>query len=272
MKFQYVISIFFLVIMLHASAQFNLGVMYANIHGASQVYGRAVEWHMKAVNQGHASVRYELDVMLEDTDGVSQDNQIALNWRGACALRLDGYDNHQDNTRAVEWYSGAANQENALDALSSWSDMWLDGGVFLQENIGAEEWYIEAANQESTLCARYCSAGIWSDGGGFFQENIRAEDWSSEAAKERYSEAAKERYSVFLQENIRAEDWSSEAAKKEYSSFGYGIDCPSEVQRQVEEWYITAANQESASTGNIHNVSSIYDIDLLHVNYSAPCE
>ena len=41
----------------HASAQYNLGVMYDTGKGALQDYKEAVKWYTKAAEQGHANAQ-----------------------------------------------------------------------------------------------------------------------------------------------------------------------------------------------------------------------
>ena len=43
----------------HASAQFNLGLMYARGLGVSEDDAEAVRWYRLAAEQGHASAQYK---------------------------------------------------------------------------------------------------------------------------------------------------------------------------------------------------------------------
>ncbi len=42
----------------HASAQFNLGLMYNNGLGVPQDYAEALQWYRKAAEQGHATAQF----------------------------------------------------------------------------------------------------------------------------------------------------------------------------------------------------------------------
>ena len=81
----------------HVSAQFYLGVMYANGLGVKQDYFKAVEWYTKAAKQGHASAQYNLGVMYANGQGVKQDYFKAVEWAGkACDNRNQlGCDNYK---------------------------------------------------------------------------------------------------------------------------------------------------------------------------------
>ncbi|KAG0077887.1 hypothetical protein BGZ93_003569, partial [Podila epicladia] len=41
----------------HADAQFNMGFLYEKGQGVTQDYTQAMEWHLKAADQGHASAQ-----------------------------------------------------------------------------------------------------------------------------------------------------------------------------------------------------------------------
>lgn len=64
----------------HASAQFNLGVMYGNGQGVAQDYQEAVKWYRLAAAQGHADAQSNLGVMYDNGQGVAQDDQEAVKW------------------------------------------------------------------------------------------------------------------------------------------------------------------------------------------------
>ncbi|MCA6064468.1 tetratricopeptide repeat protein, partial [Thalassolituus marinus] len=64
----------------YASAQFNLGVMYANGKGVPKDASQAVTWYRKAVEQGHASAHFNLGVMYANGEGVPKDYVQAAKW------------------------------------------------------------------------------------------------------------------------------------------------------------------------------------------------
>ena len=64
----------------NASAQFNLGVVYANGQGAPQDYGEAAKWYRKAADQGNASAQFNLGVVYANGQGAPQDYVLAYMW------------------------------------------------------------------------------------------------------------------------------------------------------------------------------------------------
>ena len=63
-----------------ASAQFNLGVMYADGEGVPQNYSEAVRWYRLAAEQGDASAQFNLGIMYANGEGVPQDYSEAMRW------------------------------------------------------------------------------------------------------------------------------------------------------------------------------------------------
>jgi TPR repeat protein len=64
----------------HATAQINLGVMYANGQGVPQDYAEAVKWYRKAADQELASAQNNLGTMYDMGQGVPQDYAEAARW------------------------------------------------------------------------------------------------------------------------------------------------------------------------------------------------
>ena len=63
-----------------ATAQFNLGVMYANGEGVPQDDAEAVQWYRLAAEQGHAEAQGTLGAMYATGRGVPQDDVEAVQW------------------------------------------------------------------------------------------------------------------------------------------------------------------------------------------------
>ena len=64
----------------HASAQFNLGVMYDTGRGVTQDYKEAVKWWKLSAAQGYADAQFNLGIMYENGKGVIQDYASAHMW------------------------------------------------------------------------------------------------------------------------------------------------------------------------------------------------
>ena len=104
-----------------ASAQAELGAMYANGQGVPLDYQEAMKWYRKAAQQGNAQAQVGLGVMYVQGRGVPQDAQEAVKWYGRAAKQGDGpaqfglglmYDTGRgvprDFIRAHMWYTVAA--------------------------------------------------------------------------------------------------------------------------------------------------------------------
>ncbi len=59
------------------SAQFSLGMLYYEGRGVSQDYSKAASWYLKAAEQGHQSAQYNLGVMYTIGRSVPQDFKTA---------------------------------------------------------------------------------------------------------------------------------------------------------------------------------------------------
>ena len=64
----------------HASAQFNLGLMYKNGEGVPQDYAKAAKWYRQAAEQGKADAQNNLGLMYHNGEGVPQDYAEAAKW------------------------------------------------------------------------------------------------------------------------------------------------------------------------------------------------
>ena len=73
----------------NASAQYNLGVMYAKGQGVRQDYAEAVRWYRRAAEQGDAQAQSNLGVLYANGRGVRQDHDEAVKWLGQVAEHGD---------------------------------------------------------------------------------------------------------------------------------------------------------------------------------------
>lgn len=71
-----------------ASAQYNLGVMYAKGEGVPQDYAEAAKWYHRAADQGDAFAQYNLGLMYEGGKGVPRDHVRAHMWFNLAAARI----------------------------------------------------------------------------------------------------------------------------------------------------------------------------------------
>ena len=97
----------------NASAQFNLGNMYANGQGVKQDDVEAVKWYRKAAEQGDVKAQFNLGVRYDKGRGVKQ-----------------------DYFEAVKWYRKAAEQGHAK-AQFSLGNMYNNGQGVKQDDVEA---------------------------------------------------------------------------------------------------------------------------------------
>ncbi len=142
-----------------ASAQYNLGQMYANGQGVPKDEQQAVAWYRKAAEQGLAMAQYNLGVMYDKGRGVPKDEQQAVAWyRKAAEQELamaqnnlgvtyrDGEGVPKDDQQAVVWYRKAAEQGYA-SAQANLGEMYRDGQGVPKDEQQAAAWYRKAAEQ-----------------------------------------------------------------------------------------------------------------------------
>jgi TPR repeat protein len=109
-----------------ATAQDNIGVMYANGLGVTQDYAEAVKWHRMAAEQGYAGGQAKLGIMYAEGKGVPQDYVEAVKWYRMAAVQGDaggqaklgimyaeGKGVPQDDVLAHMWFNLAAAQGHA---------------------------------------------------------------------------------------------------------------------------------------------------------------
>ena len=70
-----------------ATAQFNLGVMYATGQGVPQDFKEAMQWYYLAAMQGDADAQHNLGVMYAKGEGVMQDPVLAYMWFNLAAAQ-----------------------------------------------------------------------------------------------------------------------------------------------------------------------------------------
>ena len=69
-----------------SSAQYNLGLMYANGQGVIQDYNAAVNWYKLSAEQGDVYAQTNLGLMYSKGSGVTQDYTRAYMWSNIAAL------------------------------------------------------------------------------------------------------------------------------------------------------------------------------------------
>ena len=106
-----------------ATAQGNLGVMYAKGNGVAKDEAEAVKWFRKAADQGDASAQNHLGEMYANGEGVAK-----------------------DEAEAVKWYRKAADQGHA-SAQSNLGGMYYNGNGVAKDETEAYKWWLLAGAQ-----------------------------------------------------------------------------------------------------------------------------
>ena len=120
----------------NASAQYNLGLMYANGDGLTQDYKTALKWYTLAAEQGNARAQFYLGLMYAKGDGLTQDYKTAVKWYTLAAEQGDAYAQFylglmydegkgvaQDYLKAHMWFNIVAIDGNSEDAASNRDDL-----------------------------------------------------------------------------------------------------------------------------------------------------
>ncbi|THI83557.1 MAG: hypothetical protein CAF41_013660 [Nitrospira sp. CG24A] len=143
----------------YASAQNQLGQIYANGRGVPQDYSTARKWYAKAAAQGHGWAQTQLGQLSADGLGVPQDYKQAHHWWEQAAtqgvaqaqynlaqLYTTGRGVPQNYATARAWYEKAAAQGNAW-AQAQLGQLYANGQGVPKDYAAARKWYEKAAAQ-----------------------------------------------------------------------------------------------------------------------------
>ncbi|MFZ7230567.1 tetratricopeptide repeat protein [Avibacterium avium] len=137
-----------------ASAQFNLGLMYANGQGVKQDKAEAAKWYRKAAEQGDVSAQFNLGLI---------------------------YHIYHYDVEGVKWYRKAAEQGNA-SAQFNLGFMYWGGDLLKQDYFTAIEWFRKAAAQGDGL-ALHLLGFAYLDGNGVKQDKLKAKEYFGKACE-----------------------------------------------------------------------------------------
>ncbi|MEO8342093.1 MAG: DnaJ domain-containing protein [Nitrospirota bacterium] len=143
----------------NASAQNQLGQLYANGRGVPQDYAMARGWYEKAAAQGHAWAQNQLGELSADGLGTAKDYQQARQWWEQAAtqgvaqaqynlgqLYANGRGVPQDYATAQKWYEKAASLNHAW-AQAQLGQLYANGRGVPRDDTTARKWYEKAAAQ-----------------------------------------------------------------------------------------------------------------------------
>ena len=211
----------------------------------------ALEHYNKVVEDGTelfyiASAMNNLGYMYDSGEGVEQDGTKAIEWytKAADLGSLDamynlgymyyiGWGVEQDGTKAVEWFTKAADLGNS-DAMYNLGLMYDNGWGVEQDGTKAVEWYTKAADLGDSD-AMYCLGYMYDNGGGVEQDGTKAIEWYTKAADLGNSEAMNNLGYIYAK--------------------GYGVE---QDHDKALEWYV-----KSLSSFPDYEVYKII-VDILH--------
>ncbi|KAF9079355.1 hypothetical protein BGX23_004275 [Mortierella sp. AD031] len=215
-------------------AQFDLGNMYRNGHGVQLNSLAAMEWYLKAADQGHAIAQCNLGLMYSRGDGISPDYSLAMVWyrkaadQGHCESQFnigilyeDGRGVPQDYSQAMDWYRKAADQGH-IDAQFNIGVLHSSGLGVPQDYSQAMDWYRKAADQ-GHVKSQFNIGVLHSNGRGVPQDYSQAMEWYRKAAEQGHINA---------QVNIGV-------------LYDHGLGVPQDYS-QAMDWYRKAADQGHA--------------------------
>jgi TPR repeat protein len=129
----------------HAEAQFSLGVLYQSPLGGKADSRKAVEWYTKAAKQGHVNAQKSLGDIYMHGKGVNETLSQAIQWMIENDLSVEC-----DYTKALKWYTKAANQGDA-EAQKNIGDLYLNGLGVDRDITQATYWFMKAKSKQSLL-------------------------------------------------------------------------------------------------------------------------
>ncbi|KAF9545331.1 hypothetical protein EC957_011085 [Mortierella hygrophila] len=181
-------------------AQIALGDMYKDGKGIAQDYQAAMDWYLKAAEQGDAAGQQRVGTLYYVGFGVPKNYSIAMIWYLKAAqqgyalaqsnigtLYGNGLGVPQDYAQAMEWYLKAAQKGHASAQLNI-GYLYGNGRGVPQDYAQAMEWYLKAA-QQGDAWSQYSIGILYNNGLGVLQDYAQAMDWFLKAAKQEYDVA-----------------------------------------------------------------------------------
>ncbi|KAF9425373.1 hypothetical protein BGZ76_003294 [Entomortierella beljakovae] len=145
------------------SAQFKTGCIYVAGYNIVNDNSKAMEWFLKAANQGNTQAQLNIGLLYYRAYGVMK-----------------------DYTKAMEWYLKSASQGNILSYVLI-GDLYRDGHGVSRNFSSSLMWYSKASNS-GIACARisylyYYGRGLNRDyGQGLDRDDLKAREWFIKAA------------------------------------------------------------------------------------------
>jgi len=176
-----------------ASAQYMLGVAYADSKAVQKDPAQAWLWFQRSAEKGWPVGQNAVGTAYKSGMGVSRNEVEAVRWYRKAADQgyaqaqanlgvayYEGLGVPQDATEAVKWFRQAAEQENAFGQL--WLGISYAEGHGVAGDMGqALIWFRKAAGQGEAK-AEYNVGRIYDNGLGVSQDHSEAATWYRKAA------------------------------------------------------------------------------------------
>jgi TPR repeat protein len=168
----------------NATAENNIGVLYANGLGVPLNYAEAMRWYRLAADQGEPIAKYNIGALYEDGRGVSRDYVEAMRWYRIAADQgnVDG----QNNIRA--YAANGSSQNYTVWAQYRIGRLYLNGLGVARDYPEALRWFRLAATQGLGLAQNEIGA-LYLYGKGAPQNYGEAMRWFQMAAAQGDSNA-----------------------------------------------------------------------------------
>ena len=247
--------------------QYLLGGYYYTGGCITKDYNKAVEWFLKAAEQGNVDAQYYLGECYYYGRGITKDYDKAVTWYkkaaktgyaaaqnnlGECYYFGDGVtENHAE---AVKWYRKAAEQGYAR-AQNNLGECYDFGDGITRDHAEAVKWYLKAAEQGYSRAQNNLGDCNYK-GLGVTQDYAEAVKWYLKAAEQGYSRAQNNlgdcNYKGLgvTQDYAEAVKWYRKAAEQGNSNAQYNLgncyyygDGVTEDYAVAMYWYRKAAEQ-----------------------------
>lgn len=229
-----------------ATAQFNLGVMYANGEGVPQDYNEALKWYRKSAEQDNAGAYNNIGTMYYSGKGVPQSYDEAVKcFRKAAELG----DANGHNNMGLMYEGGLGVRKNDDKAANYYCEA-VEKGLATALN------YLTKLGDKGNSVAQFNLAWIYRNGKGVPQNDAEAVKWYRKAAEQGHV-VAQNNLGVMLQngQGISRDDkeavkWFHKAADQGYALAQYnlgimyrdGLGVPQNNTESLK-WYHKAAEQ-----------------------------
>lgn len=178
-------------VMYNGEAQTTIGRTYYE----KRDYAKAMEWFMKAANNGNSYAQNNIGVLYQNGWGVKQDYVKAMEWYEKAAnngnsdaqntigyMYYNGLGVKQDYAKAMEWYEKAAAQGHN-GAYNNIGVLYENVFGVKQDYVKAMECYLKAADN-GLARAQYHIGYLYANGLGVEKDYAKAIEWFTKAAEQ----------------------------------------------------------------------------------------